>query len=77
MYANFKNTHPNVKIGLSKFCSLRPKCCELAGSSGTHSVCVCIYHQNIKLMLEGANMNVDYNDLLSHMACDIEGVKLR
>ena len=25
----------------------------LAGTSGTHSVCVCTLHQNVKLMLEG------------------------
>ena len=72
IYLHFKNTYPDVKIGLSTFCSLRPKWCKLAGSAGTHSVCVCIYHQNIKLMLEGANMNVDYKDLLALLACDIE-----
>lgn len=72
IYLHFKNTHPNVKVGISKFCSLRPKWCKLAGSAGTHSVCVCIYHQNIKLMLQGANMNVDYKDLLSLVACDVE-----
>ena len=40
-----------MKIGLSKFAELRPKECVLAGASGTHNVCVCTIHQNVKLML--------------------------
>ena len=46
LYLHFKVLKPDVKVGVSTFCSLRPKWCILAGSSGTHSVCVCIYHQN-------------------------------
>lgn len=71
LYVHFKNTHPEHKIGRSKFCELRPKWCILAGSSGTHSVCVCIFHQNIKLMIDGAKLNVNYKDLLDVLVCDI------
>jgi hypothetical protein len=53
LYIHFKNTQPEHKIGFSKFCALRPNLCIIAGASGTHSVCVCCYHQNVKLMLEG------------------------
>ena len=35
----------------SKFAEFRPKECVLPGSSGTHSVCVCTKHQNVKLMI--------------------------
>ena len=38
-------------IGRTKFIQLRPKNIMLADSSGVHSFCVCIYHQNIELML--------------------------
>lgn len=72
LYLHFKESKPDVNVGLSKFSSLRPKWCILAGSSGTHTVCVCLYHQNIKLMLEGTGMNVDYKDLLSLIACDLQ-----
>jgi hypothetical protein len=41
---------PGEKIGFSTFCKLRPLECVLAGPKGTHSVCVCIIHQNTKLM---------------------------
>ena len=54
LFSLYKQKYPAHKIGRSMFCSLRPKWCVLPGSSGTHSVCVCKYHQNIKLMIEGA-----------------------
>lgn len=53
IYVYFKDEHPDVRVGFSKFASLRPKQCVLAGSSGTHSICVCPYHQNLKLMITG------------------------
>ena len=40
-YSKFKTDYPDAKIGFSKFASLRPKECVLAGACGTHSVCVC------------------------------------
>ena len=41
----------NKKIGLSKFCELRSKwCIAVDGASGLHTVCVCEYHQNFKLL---------------------------
>lgn len=71
LYLEFKNKYPDMKIGRSKFCELRPKWCVIAGGSGTHSVCVCLYHQNVKLMIQGANLKVDYKDLLDIIVCDI------
>lgn len=51
LYQNYKRKYPNDKISLSKFCSLRPQHCITVGCRGTHSVCVCKIHQNVKLML--------------------------
>lgn len=39
-------------IGLTKFAELRLKWCIVAGSLGTHSVCVCTTHRNFKAMIE-------------------------
>jgi hypothetical protein len=61
-FASFKDNHPSVKIGFSKFAELRPKQCVLAGSSGTHSVCVCTIHQNLKLMHIGAKFDKLYQN---------------
>lgn len=54
----FKEKFPNYKVGFSKFAELRPKYCILAGPKGTHSVCVCTTHQNVKLMIENSKLGV-------------------
>ena len=50
-YHQFKVLHPGVNVGFSKFAQLTPKECVLAGKTGTHIVCVCVTHQNAKLMM--------------------------
>ena len=40
LYEQFKTLNPGVKVGFSTCAMLRPRECVLAGSSGTHSVCV-------------------------------------
>lgn len=51
-YVEFKKKFPDYKIGFSKFAELRPAECVLALENyGTHSTCVCQYHQNFKLTL--------------------------
>ena len=56
VYQLFKQKYPTKSIGFSKFAELRPKNCVLAGASGTHSVCVCTIHQNVKLMMHGGKL---------------------
>lgn len=79
-FALFKEKNPELKIGFSKFCELRPKNIILAGASGSHNVCVCAIHQNVKLMLIGAKMKElsadqdfnlsSYKHCLSWMICN-------
>ena len=76
-YHQFKILHPDVKIGFSTFAQLRPKECVLAGSSGTHSVCVCVVHQNAKLMMTGGRLEAltqgefkHYSDCLAFIQCE-------
>ena len=59
LYTAFKNKYPNSKIGLSKFCSLRPKWCVTVSASGTHSVCVCTSHQNTKLIVDAFTSTIN------------------
>jgi hypothetical protein len=78
-FEGYKERYKNdesKKIGFSKFATLRPKNCVQPGSSGTHTVCVCTYHQNIKLFLHGANIEAvtdkkicDYKDCISSVLC--------
>lgn len=53
LHKKFTEVFPDEKIGLTKFQKLRPRECISAGKSGTHNVCVCKIHQNIKLQLNG------------------------
>ncbi|CAH0558681.1 unnamed protein product [Brassicogethes aeneus] len=76
-YKHFKDKFPDIKIGFSKFAELRPKQCILAGQSGTHSVCLCTTHQNIKLMIENAKLNIltngnlkNYKQCIAKMLCN-------
>ena len=70
LYAHFKEQNPDVTIGFSKFCSLRPKWCVTAGSSGTHSVCVCTYHQNAILLVDAIKTGHTYKDFMEMIVCD-------
>ncbi|XP_074096076.1 uncharacterized protein LOC141525460 [Cotesia typhae] len=80
LYQCFCEINPTGRIGFSKFASLRPKHCVLAGASGTHTICVCTIHQNVKLMMLGANIysltrNTEkpikhYSDYLSMIICE-------
>lgn len=47
-----------------------PKWCISVGSSGTHSVCVCTIHQNVKLMLDAINCDKSYKELIDLIVCD-------
>lgn len=57
-YQLFKEEFPNEKIGFSKFASIRPPECTLALETyGTHTTCVCLYHQNVKLITDSLQRN--------------------
>lgn len=75
----FKEKYPEAKVQFSKFAQLRPKYCILPGATGTHSVCVCSIHQNVKLMVDGSslvrltsdNLKISsYNDCLAYIVCN-------
>lgn len=73
-YASFKFKNIGRKIGFSTFASFRPKECVLAfDKSGTHSVCVCTYHRNVKLIYKPHKKmfcdTADYRDLITKMIC--------
>lgn len=83
-YKLFKTKHPSLKVGFSKFAELRPKECILAGGAGTHSVCVCTIHQNIKLMIVGSGLSCctegeeihlsDYTSCLAATTCNEKSI---
>lgn len=72
LFQEFKEKFPEMKIGFSKFAEFRPAHCVLAGASGTHSVCVCTIHQNVKLMTVGMCVSEvsTYQQCLTKIMCN-------
>ena len=45
----------------------------VAGGSGTHSVCICTHHQNVKLMMHAVDIprfHGSYKHLLAEITCN-------
>lgn len=75
-YGIFKADFSEHKIGFSKFASLRPPECVLATSAnGIHVTCVCVYHQNPKLIVDVLKRigvierEKSYHDLIELILC--------
>ena len=60
LYTAFKEKHPNVNIGFSKFSALN----VLTGSKMTHSVCVCSAHQNVVSLVHAMGWDLTYKGLI-------------
>lgn len=70
LHNEFKREFPEFRIGLTKFAELRPKWCVLAGSAGTHNVCVCTIHQNFKAMIDAISLeNISNGTLKNYKDC--------
>ena len=73
VYEQFKNKNPNVPIGLSKFCSLRPFHVRLFDQI-PHNVCVCKYHENLRLILialeKYIDISSDFSGFVDQVTCD-------
>ena len=64
LYSCFKLNYLDEKVSFSKFASLQPECCIKAGPKNTHSVCVCSYHQNVKLLLSSVGTEHLYYEII-------------
>ena len=73
LYLHFKEKSGDEdNIGFSKFCELRPRWCITVGAKGTHSVCVCEQHQNVKLLLASLpGPKLDHKCLMEKVVCDV------
>ena len=79
LYDLYSKENSDCPVSFSKFAQQRPKYCILTGASGTHSVCVCVTHQNCKLMIDAINLKKltkgtplllhDYKSCLSQIVC--------
>jgi hypothetical protein len=60
-HAEFCEKHPTVSVRFSRFAELHPKYCILAGARWTHTICVCMIHQNITFMVHGTHLTGGFN----------------
>ena len=72
VFLGFKKVNPDVQKGFSKFCELRPKYVVNINSNGIHKVCVCEYHQNVKLMLLSLTVKTNYKDVICKAVCNTD-----
>ena len=73
LYAEYKKQSSVLAyktFGFSLFASKRPANVVTVGSSGTHSVCVCVHHQNEKLMLSALHLH-DERHCMSKIVCSV------
>lgn len=56
---------------LSVFFENRPPYVINVGASGAHSVCVCLYHQNIKLMLDAIGFLNERQYFMDKLVCSV------
>ena len=72
VYNKFKEEHPSLKVGLSKFCEWCPAHVKLLDQIS--QVCVCSYHENVRLLLvalkEHTTLNTDFAAFTEQVTCD-------
>lgn len=62
-YQNFSKANNDI-ISLYKFCDLRPKYVKLFDQI-PHNVCVCVYHENVRLLLQALRGQTGLPDNIS------------
>ena len=75
LYTAFKEKHPNVNIGFSAFCALRPKWWVLTAWKMTHSVYVWRAHQNVVLLVDVMDWDLTYKDMIKKIVYNSDSNK--
>ena len=75
-YASYKIENPVDKLSLSKFCDLWPPEVKLIQEI-PHSSCLCIYHENVRLLLIALNRNdskfpMEFRGFIDKVVCNQE-----
>lgn len=74
LYNAFKLDFPDIKVGKSKFAQFRPNHVK-SKQSIPHNQCLCIYHQNVNLILEklkphAAKLSTNSEVFIDTMCCE-------
>ncbi|XP_044597961.1 uncharacterized protein LOC123274419 [Cotesia glomerata] len=74
LYSNFIEDHSEYDSlpKFSFFASLKPEECVFAGDPGTHEICVCSEHENVKLKISALKTDLKYRDLFTVAVCNVD-----
>ncbi|CAH0558568.1 unnamed protein product [Brassicogethes aeneus] len=74
LYNNFVNDYTGDEClpKFSYFATLKPEECVYAGDPGTHEICVCAEHENIKLKVSALRSKFNYRDLITASVCSTD-----
>ncbi len=77
LYSQYKeycvNTLCMKAFGRTKFFMLRPEHVVKVGTGGSHNVCVCEKHQNVKLMVDALfHGKIEKYMFMDYIVCDIK-----
>lgn len=74
LYLKFKDEYegPEKVPSYSYFFSLKPAECIHAGDSGSHNICLCAQHENVKLKLISLSRKIKYRDLMTGSVCNVD-----
>ena len=75
-YASYKIENPVDKLSFSKFCDLQPPKVKLTQEI-PHSLCLFIYHENVRLLLIALNRNdnkfpMEFRGCIDKIVCNQE-----
>ena len=73
-YSSFKTENPGSKICFPNFCDMRPPEVKLVQDI-PHSSCLCIYHENVRLLLVTLNNHIktiptEFRSFIELIVCD-------
>lgn len=77
IYDMFVKENSVHKIGFASFTTLRPEECIFAGKQGTHNVCVCMTHENARLMCKAISKLTEITnekELIKQITCPINSL---
>lgn len=73
LYKNWiKDSGLEIVPCLAFFASIKPKQCIYAGDPGSHNICVCCLHQNVKLKLSAVLPCINYKEVIESGVCSVE-----
>ena len=70
LFTEFKSENRDMKIGLTSFSKLRPKNCAWPGHDGHHNTCVCVIHENFRVLREVAGDKSKTKDFIRQYLCE-------